>query len=418
MIQKIYSRHKENTHNYLWRALQVLGTQGTSFFIFYLCSRLFVPADFGIYNLVFATIFFLVIFCNFGISVAISKYAAEYNVTKKEDLPYFLSNAALLIIALSSLVALFVFLFGESLFPKYYHYIYYILPVLVLHPLYSLYDDFFNGLKRFKEQAIISLTTGTIICFIAFILIRKYGIYGALMAQNILYFVLVVVFAIRYGKFKLMLDIVILKKISQYAAIIGLTQTTFFFNRQVDILFLGHYNFITEIGYYAIAGKLLKILMVPFNILAQVISADVTKNFALANYAIVRKKFLKGISISVIVSMIIILVLFFTKDYLIKLFFPKYYTELMQHLLTLMLPVYFTQMVFGIVPRFTVSTGQAKWNLYFATIMGIMNVALDYVLINIFGFFGVIYSSWFRLIGCSAFIYIYYLSIKKAEING
>ena len=414
MIKRLYTKHKETTHNYTWRALQVLGTHGTSFFIFITCARLLSPYEFGIYNLVFAIIFFLIIFCDLGILAATGKYVAEYHATNKEKLESVLFNAGLTVLLLSTSVTLFVLFFGENVFPEHYAHVLYIIPLLFLHPLYSLYERVYSGLKRFREQAVISLIIGGIMCGLVYLLIRLYGLKGALISQNLLYFLLLATLAIRYGKFQLKIDKTVFKEIGKYSLLIGVMQISSFMNRKVDVFFLGHYNYITEIGYYEIAYKLLKFLMVPFAILTQVIAPDITKNFSLKNYLPVREKLKKGIFISVLMASVLIVSFIFTKDYLLQSFLSKYYTEDMKHLLNLMIPVYFIQMLFGIIPSFAIATGHAKFNMIFFIVFGILNVVLDYLLINFYGFFGVIYSTiLIKYTGSFIFFYFYYRLLRK-----
>jgi len=100
LIKNKYFQHKETINDFIWRSLQVFGKQGITFLIFILCAKLLTPYDFGIYNYVLAIIFFLIIFGDFGISTATSKYVAEYNVTDKQKLKFILFNSLIIIIGL------------------------------------------------------------------------------------------------------------------------------------------------------------------------------------------------------------------------------------------------------------------------------------------------------------------------------
>ncbi len=81
MFKHFYNQYKETIHNFIWRSLQILGQNGITFLIFILFARLLSLYEFGLYNYVLAIVFFLVIFWDFGISTATSKYVAEYNIT-------------------------------------------------------------------------------------------------------------------------------------------------------------------------------------------------------------------------------------------------------------------------------------------------------------------------------------------------
>ena len=106
MLKNKYRRHKETVHNLTWRILQVFGKQGITFLIFILCAKFLVPYDFGIYNYSLTIIFFLIMFGDFGISTATSKYVAEYNIKDKEKLKSVLFNSGLIILAISILATI------------------------------------------------------------------------------------------------------------------------------------------------------------------------------------------------------------------------------------------------------------------------------------------------------------------------
>ena len=86
MIKNKYLKHQASIHNLIWRGLQVLGKQGVIFAILILAAKLLDPYTFGVYNYILAIILFLVMFGDFGISTATSKYVAEYNATDKNKL--------------------------------------------------------------------------------------------------------------------------------------------------------------------------------------------------------------------------------------------------------------------------------------------------------------------------------------------
>jgi len=101
MIRQKYLQHKETINNFTWRALQIFGKSGITFLIFIICAKLLGPYTFGIYNYILAIVFFLVMFGDFGISTATSKYIAEYNVTDKEKLKSVLFSSGVLILGLT-----------------------------------------------------------------------------------------------------------------------------------------------------------------------------------------------------------------------------------------------------------------------------------------------------------------------------
>src|SRR3989344_6964083 len=183
MMKNKYLAHKETIHNFIWRLLQVFGKQGITILIFILCAKLLAPYDFGIYNYVLAIIFFLIMFGDFGISTATSKYVAEYNVTNKEKLKSILFNSGIIILGLTIIITIITLIFGELYLQDKYIYVLYLLPLVFLAPMTSLYDGIYRGLKKFKQLAVISLIIGVLSIIFVYILIKQYGLIGALISQ-------------------------------------------------------------------------------------------------------------------------------------------------------------------------------------------------------------------------------------------
>ena len=169
MIKTIFNDHRETILNVFWRSLQLVVKDGVSFVIFILVAKLLSPYEFGVYNYVLAVIFFLILFGDFGISVAASKYVAEYQATNPEKLKYVLFNAGLVILALTLLVSAGTLLLGPYFLKDRYLYVLYILPMIFLAPMTSLYDGIYRGLKKFRQLALLS--TGVSLISLGFIYI-------------------------------------------------------------------------------------------------------------------------------------------------------------------------------------------------------------------------------------------------------
>jgi len=319
-----YSKHKETVHNFIWRSLQIFGKQGITFLIFILCAKLLTPYDFGIYNYILAVVFFLIIFGDFGISTATSKYVAEYNATDKQKLKFILFNS-LIIIGLGVVVTLLTVLFGGYFLKEKYTYVLYTLPLLFLAPISSLYDGIFRGLKRFKELAIISLSVGFPSIIFVYLLVKNFGLIGALVSQNLFYFILVLTLSLVYRNLYFQFDKKLTKKIFNYSLIIGLTSISYFLYTKVDILVLGHFGFIEEIGYYEIVNKIYELIKLPILILAVTLAPTITKYYAQEKYKIVKNKFIKHFLYSLIFGILLSILLYFVIPIIIKSFLSKYF---------------------------------------------------------------------------------------------
>jgi O-antigen/teichoic acid export membrane protein len=229
MIKTVFNDHQETILNVFWRGLQLVVKDGVSFIIFILAAKFLIPYEFGVYNYVLAVIFFLILFGDFGISTAASKYVAEYQATDPEKLKYVLFNAGLVILVLTILVAAGTLLLGPYFLKDKYLFVLYILPMIFLAPMTSLYDGIYRGLRKFKLLALLSTSVSLLsLCFIYF-LIRKYGLTGALISQNLFYFFLFLTLAFGYRDFLFKVNREILKSVGFYALIIGIIHVAPFF---------------------------------------------------------------------------------------------------------------------------------------------------------------------------------------------
>lgn len=417
MLNKSYQNHKETIYNLFWRSLQIFGKQGITFLIFIICAKLLTPYEFGIYNYILAITLILAIFSDFGISTATSKYVAEYNVTDKEKLKSVLFNSGIIIISLTAVIILVVLFFGEAYFGDNYLYVLYLLPLVFLAPIASLYDGIYRGLNKFKFVAIISLIVGLVSLSFIYNLIKQYGLIGALISQNIFYFLLFVALAFGYKEFNLKINKDVIREIGKYSLVIGIGSIGWIVYSRIDILFLGYYGFIEEIGYYEIINKFLIVFLTPFLIIGQVISPNITQHFIKRNYDVVNIKFKKYLFVSFLLSVLVVVFFFLTNRYFMSNFLNEYDVPEMHLILDLMLIVYFTQMLNGIIPLgFVNATGHAKLSTYVLVFFGIIHVVLNYIFINWFGFVGIIYS--IVLTRCTAdlvFIYAYHKILSNLK---
>ncbi|MDY0386316.1 MAG: oligosaccharide flippase family protein [Methanolobus sp.] len=389
-IKNNYINHKETIHNFTWRALQIFGKQGITFFIFILCAKLLTPHDFGIYNYILAIIYLLIIFGDFGISTATSKYVAEYNATDKEKLKLIIFNSLILIIGLASIVTLLTILFGSYFLNEKYVYVLYVLPMLFLAPISSLYDGIFRGLKRFKELAMISLFIGLASITFVYLLVRSYGLTGALISQSLFYLVLVMALFLTYGKIHIQFDKQLIRSIFNYSLLIGISSIGYFMYSRVDIIVLGQYGYIEEIGYYELINKGFELMFLPFALLAQVVAPNITAYFSKKEYSKVRVKLNFFMKLIIPAAILIAIIFYFIFPQIIKLFLAEYYVEEMLmaiFILSFLIPT----KIWGVfqTQSFIVATGFAKIIAITTLLGGVLNIILDIVSINLIGFTGV-----------------------------
>jgi len=416
MIKQKYYQHKETIHNFIWRSLQIFGKEGVTFLIFIICAKLLDPYIFGIYNYILAIVFFLVMFGDFGISTATSKYVAEYNVTDKEKLKSVLFSSGILILGLTIIITILTLLFGKYFLGDKYVYVLWLLPLIFLAPMTSLYDGIYRGLKQFKKLAIISLIIGLVSLSFVYILIKQYGLIGALIAQVIFYALLFIALAFCYREFNFKWNKEVMKGVGKYSLLVGIANLGIFLYIQFDIIALGWFNYISEIAYLSLANKIFMFLAIPFGIFAQIIAPDITRLYVKKQYIQIKNKLKQYFIYSIILGILIAIISFILIKPITILFlsqYNNYYFYLFFGLLLLIFPI----RIFGsiLTTSFIVSTGKAKIITYNSFIFGILNAVMDIIFIYIFGFVGVIYST--LILGYISVLIAYYYFNKNINLE-
>jgi O-antigen/teichoic acid export membrane protein len=393
MLRSKYAVHKETINNVIWRTIQIIGKQGTALLIFFMSAIFLSPFDFGLLNYLIAVLSLLVVFCDFGISSATSKYTTEYKVKASKKLNSILFSVSLVVVIIALVISLIIVFFGRSVFDENYLYILYFLPFLFLVPLSSVADGYYRGLKEFKKLSIITVIVGPISLIVSYFLIKEYLLIGAIISQNLLFLLLTVSLFVLRKDFKLNFNKKVLRTIIGYSVIIGLGEIGYFLYSTIDVLILEQFGYVLEIGYYQIANKIFSVIIIPFAIMGQVIAPNITKLVSKKRYDLVRKKYVKHLYFFLAVGVLLSIVLYLVYPTLLDLFLSKYFIEesvTIFNWLLIMLPMY-------IIARFLsqgylVSSGNAKYNLLMIP-FGILNIVLNYIFIAHYGFIGVVYST-------------------------
>ena len=404
-----YLEHKETIHNFIWRSLQVFGKQGITFLIFILCAKLLSPYEFGIYNYALAIIFFLIIFGDFGISTATSKYVAEYNVTDKNKLKSVLFNSGIVILVLTLIITLLTILICPLYLKDKYIYVLYLLPLIFLAPMTSLYDGIYRGLKRFKQLAVISLIIGIISIPMVYFLIKSYGLIGALISQSIFYFVLLIGLGLGYMEFSFKLNKSVMKEIGKYSSILGVENLGMLLQTRIDVLVLGAFGYFLEISYYEVSNKIFLVMSIPFLIFSQIIAPNIVVDFSKSDNKLIKEKIKIYLLTSLILGLILAIITYFAMKMIIPIYLSDYNNPIFYIYLIIFL-IIFPIRVAGtiLVNSFMVMTGHAKFLAYNNLIFGIINLLTDIALVLLFGAIGILYSTLIISYISGLIIYLWY----------
>jgi O-antigen/teichoic acid export membrane protein len=409
MLTNLYRRHPKTINNFVWKALQNFGRQGTGFAIFFISASFLSPQDLGRFSYFLAVLSLLVIFCDFGVASATARYVAEYAVKEPGKLKKILFSSFLVTIGISSVISLLVVVVGREIFAENYAYILLFLPYLYLGPLASITHGVYQGLRKFKATALISCFAGAVTLVVAFFAVQSYGLVGAILSQNLLWLLLLTLHLVFYREFELKFDAALMKELLKYSALIGLANVGVFFNTKIDILIMKEFGLLVEIGYYELINKIFMLFLIPYLILGQVTAPVITGLYAQGQKAVTYLKFKKYLLFALLTSVLISAFAYFALPPLVNMFLAKYYVPellIMLQLLLLILPAKVIQAV--AVNCFIIPTGHARIFTVTTVVFGALNVVLDIVLISVFGYLGVVYASLLLAYGSLLTIFIIY----------
>ena len=390
MTSVLYNRHKETIHNFSWRSLQLFGKYGVTAVIFFVAARLLSPEDFGLLNYLRTVFFLLMIFCDFGLSIAVSKFVVEYKIDQPEKLNRIAFTIVIFSVGIGALISVAVIFLGNTFFKENYRYILCFLPYLFLIPLTDILDGMYRGLKEFKKLAVISSIASLVSIGLSIFLINRYLLLGVIWSLNITSLLLFLSLCGFQKNFRFEFDKSVLIEVLKYAVLLGIGTVAGFLYTRVSILILKQYGFLVEVGYFSLIDSVFQLLFLPFGILGQVIAPNTTAYITVRNIAEIKSKVKKYAAFCVVAGLALSVSLYFGIPFVVKIIFPRYNTAdffLIMNILLLLMPFY----VWGAVLNqgFIIPAGMARIYVVMLLIGGILNVILNYVFISLFGFVGV-----------------------------
>jgi O-antigen/teichoic acid export membrane protein len=394
MLRANYNYHKETIYNFLWRGAQIFGKQAISFFIFIFCVTLLSPDDFGVYSYVMGFIYLLVVFSDFGIGQTVLRNVAMSDPEDTKIKEKILYHSGLFVIFSSIIVCVGALIIGKIFFTEYFRYIIHVLPLIFLIPLTSLYDGFFGGMKKFKEQSLIFLKTSLVSAPIIVICVWYGGIIGALVAHVVFYLLLLSGLGYRYRTFERAYDSQMFRHLFSYTLLIGLTSVSYLLYTKVNVIILGWLGFVPQIGYYEIMNKIFYIgLLLPINILATITAPNISRYFSIGQFTIIREKILRMLVIIFFIGIIMSVCAYVVFPHLFVLVLPQYDSELLVSLLKIMVFLVPVKLVSTYVnTAYIIPCGYAKILTYTTIIFGIINVILSIIFLRYLGFIGIMYA--------------------------
>jgi O-antigen/teichoic acid export membrane protein len=287
--------------------------------------------------------------------------------------------------------------------------------MIFLASMTSLYDGIYRGLKKFQQLALLSTGVSVLSLGFIYILIRQYGLTGALLSQNLFYLFLFLTLAFGYRDFLFKVNREILKSVGFYALIIGIIHVSAFLYTRVDILVLGYFDLIVEIGYYEIVNKVLMLMALPFLVYAQVQAPNMVATYCREGSPVILRTLTKYIKYATVVSLLLAVLMGIAIPWILRSFLAEYYLPGVIWILYIFLFLFIFQNVSNLVGNtFIISTGHVRINMINIIFFGILNLLLDIFLVRHYGYMGIAYAKLLVVIlGSLSLIILYRHALKK-----
>lgn len=399
-IRNIYKKNQSLLMDFFWRALQIFGREGTSFFAFLIASNLLLPTELSLYTYVVSVVLLIVRFCDFGVSGATSKYVAELKATDEKSIKPLVGGMLLVLLSTVLLAVILIVVWGEKIFPETEGYMRFLIPVLFVSPIFYLYEGVFRGLRKFKLISIVSFSTGVLSLLVSYLLISNYELTGAIISQNIQYILLAFIFIVSFGRISLKIDKKLLGKVLKYALIIGISNIGLYLYTRADVIILGNQNLLEYVSYYEIAYKIFSMILLPSTILGSVVAPRVTEMFAKKEFKGMKKDLLLKTSLLFVFGSVVSVAIYILLPLIIQYVFPQYEYSIVKEFMIIFLVILPLRYVSSYLSTgYITASGNAKIVAFPLLVWGVVNVVLDYLFIQEFGYVGIMYATLISQIG-------------------
>lgn len=368
------------------------GRQGGLLLIFLISAHFLPPFELGRISYAISIVSLLSILSDFGISTAVSNYVAEYFHLDKDKLRSLFLSSASLVLGITFAIALILLVGGKYIFGDSIRDVWLFFPLTFLIPLVSIYDGFFRGLSNFKRISIVTFVTAVATIPIAYILVGKYGFFGAAISQLIFYTLNLGLSALLFEFHSWNFDRSVLVSVLRYSLIIGFTNLSYFLITRVGVTLLGFFGYIEVAAYYDLVSRILMLVLNVFATFGVVIAPAKIHQY-LQSYEGLRedvRTHLRGFSI---IALLTTALFFFVTPMIIEAVAPQYSNETFAKILLFflaVLPLYILESV--LANGFITPLGKASILLRATIVGGIANVLLAVFLVPHMGPWGVLWA--------------------------
>jgi O-antigen/teichoic acid export membrane protein len=186
----------------------------------------------------------------------------------------------------------------------------------------------------------------------------------------------------------------VIREIFKYSLLVGLSDMGLFLYTRADVLVLGHYNLVEEIGYYEIVNRIFLILILPAQLLATVVAPKIAQIFLLKKTELIRSNYARDVILLFCSGLLLAGITYLGMGFVFTLLFKNYDVNMLRSLMVILLfliPFRFFSTYISI--GYITPSGNVLISTVAIILFGILNVILDFLLVRDFGVFGIVYAT-------------------------
>lgn len=386
-------------------------------------GRLLGADDLGLYRMVLSLYNISVLFVGIGIPAAMIKFIAE----NKEDSDSIKSTYSTCLISLLligvAIVPVFYALSGvfaetfrmpelEGL----------IKVIAFVFPFWMIYDatlGLLNGLRMMRSYAFGQITQATLMVLSTILfLYLDFGVIGAVYAIVLSYIVtslLLVYHAREFIKTGIADFFARIKEITSFGSQIMVANAVNTINYQADVVFVGYFLLASDVGYYAVAASLSRLLWVLPQSVQRITYPSLSEYWARNNQVLFNEVVNKSIQYTAcILTPMVLFVIFYSQE-IISLTMGEGFEASVIPLLILLVGGSINAIIQRPVGSILYAIGLPALNLKIFSSIAIFNIILNIMLIPLFGIIGAALATSITLVLLTALVM--YFAQRIADVH-
>ena len=379
--------------NVFYNFFSIMTVSISGYLFWIITGKFLVPEDYGLLSLIVAMYGFLLPIACWGLNVAVRRFIPIYQAKGKDHdirdiVTYSLMLTATLSVILGILATSFVMMFNSQLGISAEHlYIFYLLtPFVLFGALMHTVHGSLIGLQRFKQMFYSNIAGNTLRVLLTLsLLFLLFGSLGAVI--GFMSWPLVAAIIAGYYLYKHLpkrKNSVNKRELLSYGTFAMLFGVMFFVLAQGSLLYLTFLSNLESVAFFRVAVLFGTVIQLAAMSLMPGIAPLVSSFWSEGQRDKVKLLLEMSVKYMLIITLPLTALILAFPDFIIKLFYRVEYLPAVPYLTTYLLGSILWSLFFLIV-YFLYHTDEPKKFLYLATISAVLNTALAFILVPIYG---------------------------------